>query len=64
MATSMLDNGADIRYIQEMLGHTDISSTQIYTRVSITKLKEVHTQTHPAKWKTNGTTEEAEDVGG
>lgn len=64
MATSMLDNGADIRHIQEMLGHTDISSTQIYTRVSITKLKEVHTQTHPAKWKRSGTTEEAEDADG
>ena len=64
MATSMLDNGADIRHIQEMLGHTDISSTQIYTRVSIAKLKEVHTQTHPAKWKASGKTEEAEDADG
>ena len=51
MATAMLDNGADLRHIQEMLGHTDIASTQLYTKVSVAKLKEVHTKTHPAKWK-------------
>ena len=55
MATAMLDNGADIRYIQEMLGHSDIGSTQIYTKVSITKLKEIHNKTHPAKWTDDGT---------
>jgi integrase/recombinase XerD len=49
MATHMLDNGADIRYIQEMLGHANLSSTQIYTQVSIKKLKEIHTATHPAR---------------
>lgn len=49
MATLMLENGADIRFIQEMLGHSDLSVTQIYTRVSIGKLKEVHTKTHPGK---------------
>ena len=64
MATSMLDNGADIRHIQEMLGHIDIASTQIYTRVSIAKLWEVHTQTHSAKWKASGKTEEAENADG
>ena len=63
MATSMLDNGADIRHIQEMLGHSDIGSTQIYTRVSIAKLKEVHTQTHPAKWKSDGSTQKVDDAG-
>ena len=47
MATLMLENGADIRYIQEMLGHVTIESTQIYTRVAIKKLKEVHEQSHP-----------------
>ena len=49
MATHMLENGADIRYIQAMLGHTDLSTTQIYTHVSIRKLQEIHTATHPAK---------------
>jgi len=48
-ATLMLENGADIRFIQEMLGHADLSATQIYTRVSIGKLKEVHTRTHPGR---------------
>jgi len=49
MATLMLENGADIRFIQAMLGHADLSTTQIYTQVSIRKLKEIHTATHPAK---------------
>ena len=47
-ATLMLEGGADIRYIQEMLGHVELSTTQIYTQVSIRKLKAVHTLTHPA----------------
>ena len=47
-ATHMLENGADIRFIQSMLGHADLSTTQIYTRVSIAKLKEIHAATHPA----------------
>ena len=47
MATLMLENGADIRFIQEMLGHAKLSTTQIYTQVSIRKLKEIHTATHP-----------------
>ena len=51
MATLMLENGADIRYIQEMLGHTQISTTQVYTRVSIGKLKQIHTLTHPGNWQ-------------
>jgi integrase/recombinase XerD len=49
MATLMLENGADIRFIQAMLGHAELSTTQIYTQVSIRKLKEIHTATHPAK---------------
>lgn len=47
-ATAMLENGAEIRFIQEMLGHAKLTSTQVYTRVSIAKLKAVHTATHPA----------------
>ena len=49
MATLMLEHGADIRFIQEMLGHADVSTTQIYTQVSIRQLKEIHTATHPAR---------------
>lgn len=49
MATLMLENGADIRYIQEILGHARLETTQIYTRVSIEKLKAIHAATHPAK---------------
>ncbi len=48
MATAMHDNGADIRFIQAMLGHAKLDTTQIYTQVSIRKLKEVHDATHPA----------------
>ena len=48
MATLMLENGADIRYIQAMLGHADLSTTQIYTQVSIRKLQQIHSLTHPA----------------
>jgi len=46
-ATAMLENGADIRYIQEMLGHASPTTTAIYTRVSILKLREIHAATHP-----------------
>lgn len=48
MATLMLEHGADIRYIQEILGHTQLSTTAIYTRVSIRHLQEVHQRCHPA----------------
>ncbi|MEW6585886.1 MAG: tyrosine-type recombinase/integrase [Nitrospirota bacterium] len=47
LATTMLENGADIRFVQQILGHRNLGSTQIYTKVSIRKLKEVHTQSHP-----------------
>ena len=51
MATLMLENGADVRFIQAMLGHAKLETTQIYTQVSIRKLKEIHDATHPAKMK-------------
>lgn len=47
MATLMLEHGADIRFIQEMLGHAKLDTTQIYTQVSIRQLKAIHTATHP-----------------
>jgi integrase/recombinase XerD len=49
MATHMLDNGADIRFVQAMLGHASLETTQIYTHVSMTKLKAIHSATHPAR---------------
>ena len=48
-ATHMLEGGADIRFIQEMLGHADLSTTEIYTHVSIDKLIAVHAATHPSR---------------
>jgi integrase/recombinase XerD len=48
-ATHMLDNGADIRFIQAMLGHAALSSTERYTHVAIGKLQQIHAATHPAK---------------
>jgi integrase/recombinase XerD len=48
VATLMLENGADTRVIQQMLGHVDLNSTQIYTQVAINLLKQVYSATHPA----------------
>jgi integrase/recombinase XerD len=52
-ATLMLENGADIRYIQALLGHSKLETTSIYTQVSIQQLKNIHTLTHPAKISKN-----------
>ncbi|RJF91961.1 hypothetical protein D3871_25180 [Noviherbaspirillum saxi] len=47
MATLMLEGGADIRFIQAMLGHAELSTTQIYAQVAIRQLQLVHASTHP-----------------
>lgn len=48
MATHMLENGADVRFIQDMLGHRSAESTKVYTRVALTKMMSVYTATHPS----------------
>jgi integrase/recombinase XerD len=47
-ATHMLENGADVRFIQALLGHASLATTERYTHVAITKLQEIHARTHPA----------------
>ncbi len=50
-ATHMLEGGADIRYIQQMLGHTSLDTTSIYTQVAITQLQQIYNETHPSATK-------------
>jgi integrase/recombinase XerD len=49
MATLMLENGADVRVLQEILGHEHLGTTAVYTHVAIGHLKRVHAKTHPAE---------------
>ncbi len=63
MATLMLEGGADIRFIQAMLGHAKLDTTMVYTQVSIRMLKQVHAATHPAKLGQKPSDEELEDGG-
>ena len=46
-AVHMLQNGADIRSVQEMLGHSDISTTQVYLGMNVNKMRDVYMKTHP-----------------
>lgn len=48
-ATHLIQNGADLKSVQEMLGHADISTTQVYLNMSINKMREVYTKAHPRK---------------
>ena len=60
-ATHMLEGGADIRFIQQLLGHEKLETTAIYTEVSIQQLQEVHSRCHPAS-RTNGDSDSGKEA--
>jgi integrase/recombinase XerD len=63
MATLMHEGGADIRFIQQMLGHEDLKTTQIYTQVAIRTLQQVHAATHPGAMLEKGENPATEATG-
>lgn len=60
-ATHMLEGGADIRFIQALLGHANLNTTEIYTHVSIEKLSAIHAATHPARLERHQDASAAQD---
>lgn len=62
MATLMLEGGADIRFIQAMLGHANLNTTQIYTHVAVKQLQLIHRATHPAELAERDQPKAEEDV--